>query len=349
MSNKGGKIRAVILLGGFGTRLRPFTLTTPKSFLPVANVPMIHYQLSLLARYGIDSVILSVGQHCKNYKSRLDIAKDLGIKISICCESKPLGTAGGIKNASNLLKENEPFFVFNGDIIADFNLEKMLSFHKRCGADVSIGVVEVENPKDFGVIVVDEKNKIMQFIEKPQQPVSNLINAGVYIINPEILDEIPSGREVSIEKETFPHLINSGKKLFAYLHKGYWIDIGTVEKYKKANFDVVEGRADFAKDLIAGRTKKIGKDGKLKVGKNVVFEKNVEIKGSVIIGDDCFIGENTVLADSILFKKIYVGKNCFIENSVIGNASVIEDDCKIKGLAIADKSRLCKHSKIVEC
>lgn len=340
----------MILLGGFGTRLRPFTLTIPKSFLPVANIPMIHYQLSLMARYGIDSVILSVGQHCKKYKPKLSIAKHLGIDISICCENKPLGTAGGIKNASHLLKGNEPFFVFNGDIIADFNLEKMLSSHKRCGADVSIAVVEVENPKDFGVIVVDEKNKIKQFIEKPQKPVSNLINAGVYIINPEILDEIPSGKEVSIEKETFPHLINAGKNVFAYLHKGYWIDIGTIEKYKKANFDIVEGKADFdfAKHLIVGRDKKIGTNGKLTVGKNVVFEKNVETKGTVIIGDDCFVGENTVLADTILFKKVSVGKNCFIENSVIGNSSIIGDDCKIKSLAIADKSKLCRFSKTVD-
>ncbi|MCM8814451.1 MAG: NDP-sugar synthase [Candidatus Omnitrophica bacterium] len=328
----------MILLGGQGTRLRPFTLSRPKSFLPVANVPMIHYQLMLLAKYKVDNVILAISPHCKKYRDFLNIAKNLGIKLSLSCEKYPLGTGGGIKNAFRYLKGDEPFFVFNGDIISDCNLEKMLAFHKSSRSDVSIAVVKVENPKDFGVLVIDEEKRIRQFIEKPEVPVSNLINAGIYIFQPEILDEIPSGREVSVEKETFPYLIRSGKKVYAYIHDGYWMDVGTLDKYRIANFDIMEGKLKIGLNVT--------NTGKLLTGENVVFEKDVEARGAVIIGDGCHIGKNTVLKDSILFENVKIGKNCLIENSIIGRDVHIECNCEIHDSAIADRCRLRHYTKI---
>lgn len=329
--------------------MRPFTLTMPKSFLPIANIPMIHYQLMLMAKYKIDNVILAVSPQCNKYKEFLSIAKSLGINLYLSCERNPLGTAGGIRNAYRFLKGNEPFFVFNGDIISDCNLEKMIEFHKSSGADVSIAVVEVENPKDFGVIVVDGEKRISQFIEKPQDPVSNLINAGIYIIQPDILNEIPAGREISIEKEVFPDLIKKGKKLFAYIHKGYWKDVGTIQNYKAANFDIVEGKVNvfcygLSKEEPASKSVQIS--GRLKIGEKVILGKNVVANGTVIIGDGCYIGDNTVLKDAIIFKNVLVGKNCIIENSIIGNSTFIEDNCEIRDSAIADSCRFCQYTKI---
>ncbi len=339
----------MILLGGQGTRLRPFTITTPKSFLPIANIPMIHYQLVLLAKYKIDNVVLAVSPHCQKHREFFSIAKSLGINLHLSCERKPLGTAGGIRNAYKFLKGNEPFFVFNGDIISDCDLDKMLECHKVSGADVSIAVVEVENPRDFGVIIVDGEKRISQFIEKPQNPVSNLINAGIYIIHPEILDEMPADREVSIEREVFPALIERGKKLFAYVHKGYWKDVGTIQNYRSANFDIVEGRVNVYFSGLSNEipaSKSVQVNGKLKLGEKVILGNNVITSGTVVIGDGCYVGDNTILKDAIIFRNVLVGKNCIIENSIIGNSTFIEDNCEIRDSAVADGCRFCQYTKI---
>lgn len=306
----------------------------------------------LLARYKIENVVLAVSPHCQKHKELSRIAKSLGIRHYLSCEKKPLGTAGGIRNAYKFLKGDEPFFVFNGDIISDCNLGEMFSFHKDNGADVSIAVVKVASPKEFGVILTDGEQRIHQFIEKPEIPVSNLINAGIYIVQPNVLDEIPEGREVSIEKEIFPELIKKRKKLVAYVHKGYWKDVGTIQNYKAANFDIVEGKVNiFCEGLLTEKqlpVKKVQLNGKLKLGEKVIFGDNVVINGTVIIGDGCYIGENTVLKDAIISKNVFIGKNCLIEDSIIGNSTFIEDNCEIRDSAIADTSRLCRYTKIAK-
>ncbi len=307
--------------------------------MPVANVPLIKYQLELIKRYGIYTVILAVSPRCQRYRKFFESSE---IKLSISCEKSPLGTAGGIKNAARYLKESEPFFVFNGDILSDCNLKKMLSQHKKNKADVSIAVVSVENPKDFGVIVVDDSYRIKQFIEKPAQPVSNLINAGIYIINPDILDLIPSGREVSIEKETFPLLISSGKRIFAYKHTGYWMDMGTVEKFKKANFDILEG--SFKLKI---NSPSIIRKGQIMLGKDVAIGKNVKFEGNVVIGDNCRIGDNSIIKNSILFKDVFVGDGCSIADSIIGNSVIIQNNCEIKNLAVSDRSKINRFTRII--
>ncbi|HOK80186.1 MAG TPA: NDP-sugar synthase [bacterium] len=340
----------MILLGGFGTRLRPFTLTTPKSLLPVACIPLIYYQFELLAKHGINSVILAVNPHCKRYRELFSMAKSLGIKLYLSCEKKPMGTAGAIKNAKKFLQDG-PFFVFNGDILTDCNLTQMLQFHKSSGADVSIAGIEVQDPAHFGVIIFDQNNRIKNFIEKPQQPVSKIINAGIYIIQPDVVDEIPSGREVSIEKETFPQLIEKGRHLYSYIHTGYWMDVGTIDSYKKANFDAVDGRIKLEhkeKYCKEGAVRNIQFEGKLKTGKNVVFGENVVIKGTVIIGDNCYIGNGSVLQDVVLFKDVFVGKNCLIENSIIGNSVIVEENCEIKNIAVGDRCHLCQYTRTIK-
>lgn len=347
---KGGTIKALILLGGQGTRLRPFTLTTPKSFLPVANVPLIYYQLMLLVQYKVDNVILAINSQCHIRREIFSTARDLGIKISVSCEKYPLGTAGAIRNANKFFKGNEPFFVFNGDIICDCDLGKMIEFHKDNGADVSIATTEIENPRNFGVIIVDEQKRIKQFIEKPQEPISNLINAGIYIMQPDVVEEIPSAREVSIEKEVFPNFIKNGKNLFAYVHTGYWKDVGTLQNYRVANFDMLEKKMKFdygmEPEQVSRYFENVRVNGRLKIGKDVIFGENVVINGSVIIGDGCYVGENTVLNDTIVFNNILIGKNCCIRNSIIGNNVFIEDNCEIIDSAIADGCRLCQHTRL---
>ncbi len=349
---KEGKIKALILLGGFGTRLRPFTLTTPKSLLPVANRPLLQYQLFLLSKYGIDTVILAIGQHCKKHKEVFSIAKETNIKIYLSLERNALGTAGGIKNASKFLRGEKEFFVFNGDIVSDCNLGEMLDFHRKKGSFATICAVRVKNPSAFGVIDIDGDRRIRAFVEKPEQPVSNIINAGIYIFQSDILGEIPDGKETSIEKETFPELIKKEKDVYTFVHNGYWIDVGTIENYRRANFDAINlrfGSEERKKDTVPTELyKNICIQGNLITGKDVVLGDGVEIKGDVIIGDGCYVGSGTIIQDSVLFKKVMIGKNCHVSQSIIGNSVIIEDNCRIENCAIADISRLCQFSKIAD-
>ncbi len=325
-------------------------MTTPKSFLPVVNKPLIYYQFYLLSKYGIDTVILAIGQHCKTYKEVFSIAKKAGIKLYISCEKNPLGTAGGIKNSRKFLKGEKEFFVFNGDIISDCDLEEMLNFHKEKDAFATICTTTVDNPSAFGVIDIDGEKRIRAFIEKPLKPASNIINAGIYILQSDILNEIPDGKETSIEKETFPELINKGKGLYAFLHTGYWIDVGTIENYKKANFDAIKLKSyiEDSDDPSSNNNfyRNICIQGSLIKGKNIVFGEGVEIRGNVIIGDGCYIGSKAIIQDSILFENVIIGENSWVSQSIIGNSVFIEDNCEVKNCAIADSSRLCRFSKI---
>jgi len=348
-------MKALLLIGGFGTRLRPFTLTTPKALLPVVNKPFILYQLSLLKKYGIEEVILGVGYKGHEFKKIQSIAKSLGLRAYLSFEKKPLGTAGGIRNAYKFLKGKEPFFVFNGDVLADFNLEAILDFHKGKNAYVTIGVVEVENPSAYGVLVVDENRKIEKFIEKPKEPVSNLINAGVYVFQPEVLEEIPPGKEVSVERETFPQILEKGKEMYAFLHTGYWLDVGTTDKFMKANFDVLNGKIKLAyepkdENIEKGENTTISEDvkvdGKLITGKNCIVGNGVVIKWNVIAGDGCHIKDGAVVQDSIIFENVVIGENSEISNSVIGKEVIIGENCRIRNSFIADKSLLLPFTKM---
>lgn len=227
----------------------------------------------------------------------------------------------------------------------------MLKFHREKKSFATICTVAVENPSTFGVIEVDEDKNIKAFVEKPQQPVSNIINAGIYIFQSDILNEIPDGKETSIEKETFPSIIRKGEKVTAYVHEGYWIDVGTIENYKKANFDAINLRFgnnnEINNDTISSELyRNISIQGNLITGKNVVFGEGVEVKGNVIIDNGCYIGSGTTIHDSVLFKKIMIGENCYVSQSIIGNSVLIENNCRIENCAIADSSRLSQFSKM---
>jgi len=349
-------MKALLLLGGFGTRMRPFTITTPKSLLPVVNIPFIRYQFALLKKYNIKEVILGVGYKGEEFKKILGIAKEMGLKPYLSFEKKPLGTAGGIRNAYKFLKGKEPFFVFNGDILADFNLEKIMSLHKEKNAYVTIGLVKVDNPSAYGLVITDENMKIQKFVEKPKpdEIVSDTINAGVYVFNPEVLEEIPPGKEVSVERETFPQILEKGKDMFGYVHYGYWLDVGTIDKFKKANFDVLDGKIELeykssGENLEADKTAVISEnieiEGKLVVGKNSVIERGSKFSGKVIVGDGVYIGENVQIENSIIFSETVIRENSVIVNSIIGEKVFIKNNSEIKNSALGDNCFIVEFSK----
>ena len=352
-------MKALLLMGGFGTRLRPFTITKPKALLPIVNIPFVSYQFELLRIYGINEVVLGIGYKGDEFKKILGIGKEMGLKIYLSYEKTPLGTGGAIKNAERFLKGKEPFFVFNGDILANFNLEKILNFHKEKNAFITIGMVKVSDPSSYGLIVTDDQRQIKKFIEKPkpEEIVTDTINAGVYVFQPEVLDEIPEDKEVSVEKEVFPGILDKGKDMYGYIHYGYWLDVGTIDKYRKANFDLIDGKIE----LLYKRTdekiekkedsiidKSVSVEGKLIVDDEVFIGENSVFKGKVIIGKKSFIGKNCLIENSIIFENVVIGDNCCIKDSVIGNSVFIKQNCEIKNLAIGDNSYISEFSKIYQ-
>ena len=214
----------------------------------------------------------------------------------------------------------------------------------------------MDNPSAFGLVITDENGKITKFIEKPksEEIISDTINAGVYVFQPEVLEEIPSGKNVSVEKETFPQILEEGKEMFGYVHYGYWLDVGTIDKFKKANFDVLDGKISLAYkgsernievDPSSSIPGNVSVDGKLVVGKNVMVKNGVKIKGKVIVGEGCFVGENCEIENSIIFRKTVIGNNCKIEDSIIGSEVIIKDNCYIKNMSLADRSLIYDFTK----
>jgi len=344
-------MKAILLLGGFGTRLRPFTLTTPKPLLPIVNKPFIYFQFSLLKKYNINEIILGIGYKKDQFEKAIKIGRDIGLKVFLSFEKFPLGTGGGIKNASKFLKGEEPFFVFNGDVLADFNLEKILKFHYEKKSYVTIVSTKVIDPSSYGLILTDENMKIKKFIEKPKKEeiITDKINAGVYIFNPDVLNKIPEKKEVSLEKEIFPKILNEGKEIYTYVHYGYWLDVGTIENYKKANFDLLNARINIGHDIsqpqIFNKEKCFVSDdikvnGKLVMDNNTVIDKKVLIEGNVIIGENCYIANNCYIKDSIIFENTLIHKNTEIINSIIGKNVSIGENCKLKESIIPDKTKI---------
>jgi len=338
-------MKALLLSGGEGTRLRPFTLTTPKPLLPIDNVPLINYQFSLLKRYNIDEVVVGVGYKADCFRKVIvPVAKKAGVKAVLSPEGKPLGTGGGLRNACRFFKkEKEPFVVFNGDVVTDLNLEKILAEHREKGAFATIGLVKINDPASYGLVIMDSESNIKRFIEKPKQEeiVTDIINAGVYVFSPAIFNEILPGKSASLEKEVFPSLLEKGMKVTGYVHYGYWMDVGTVEKYRKINFDVLDGKLGVALKIVEGD------GGKVLAGERSVLKEGIRIKGRVIIGDNCFIGKDCILEDSIVLNNTIIQDRCTISKSIIGTEVLIENDCVVKDAVLSDRSFLSCFTSVL--
>lgn len=323
--------QAVILVGGEGTRLRPLTLYTPKSLVPILNVPFIYWMLQWLDKYGINDVILSLGylsnefnEICKRF------ARDLNIKITQVIEQKPLGTAGAIKFAEQYL--DEQFLVFNGDIFTQFDLTSFMNVHIEANAALTIAVTPVDDPSQYGVVLHDAFNKrhgrILQFIEKPARGATDAkeINAGAYIMKREILNCVNINTFVSLEREIFPVLAEEKAPIFAYqLGDEYWIDIGTIDKYRQVHWDLLK---NLTEPIVIGKSVSISSDAK--IGPNVVLSDNVIIENGChiknsILWNGCHIGSNAILNNVVLADGCSVTSGVMLHDTVIpANEHIIQ-------------------------
>jgi len=323
-------MKALILVGGFGTRLRPLTFSVPKPIVEFANKPSVIHQIEALVKIGVNEVILAV-----NYQPELMSAcmtlweKKLGIKISYSQETEPLGTAGPLALARDLLNDGEPFFVLNSDVICTFPFADLVDFHKKHGSEGTIMVTKVDEPSKYGVVVSNEEGKILQFVEKPKIFVGNKINAGIYIFNPSILNRIEP-KPTSIEKEIFPLMASEGQ-LYCMTLPNFWMDVGQPR-------DFLAGTALYlnycAKTNSNELRKGEGFDGPVLVDTTAKIGKGCRIGPNVVIGPNCVVGDGVRLKDTVILEGTKVGDHTWVHQSILGWKSVIGKWVRIQNVSV---------------
>ena len=331
-------MKALILIGGLGTRLRPLTCSVPKPLLPIVNRPFLEYQFMLLKKYGIKDVILCVAYMSHEFERYFGTGGKWGLNIQYVHEKDPLGTGGAVKNAERYI--DSATLIFNGDILTDMELNSMFKFHKEKRSKVTIALTRVKDPTVFGLVETDKSGKIERFLEKPSwdEVTCNTINTGVYIFEPEILEFIPPGINYSVERGLFPNLLRDGADIYGYTSKGYWMDIGSIDKYLQANYDMMLCNIDFP---LPG---KMIRDN-LWVGKGLKWGKHIELTGRLVCGNKVVIGDSTQIQGNVcLGNNVSIGKGCVITDSVIHDNTKIEDGVKIESVIIGKDCHIQANS-----
>ncbi len=308
-------MKALILAGGLGTRLRPLTYTRPKHLLPIVNRPHIEHVFDLLARHGIGEVVLLTSFLAEAFEQVIASARARGVIVEVTHESEPLGTAGALKHAEAFVR-SDTFVVFNGDILTDCDLDEVFAFHRARGAEASIVLTPVEDPSAFGVVPTEPDGRVLGFIEKPPAGTapSNLINAGIYVFEPSVLGRIPSGEAHSAERELFPGLVEEGAALFATGTDAYWMDIGTPAKYLQANLDALAGRYRCTGD---GKT-----------------------AGGSLIGEGCTVDARAKLVAACLGPGCVVAATAIVERSVLLPGAVVGAGARVSGTILGERARV---------
>jgi mannose-1-phosphate guanylyltransferase len=334
-------VQAIVLVGGEGTRLRPLTYGTPKPMVPIMNVPFLARTMERLYEAGIRDVILPAGYMPQAIVDYFGDGSRLDMKITYVIEETPLGTAGAIKNVEQHITGR--FFVLNGDILTSLDLDAMLRFHEEKGGIGTLHLIPVEDPSAFGCVVHDADGLVSAFVEKPpkDQAPTNDINAGTYLLELEILDRIPAGRPVSIERETFPQAIAAGERLFAYTTTDYWIDLGRPEHYLTAHRDILSGAMPLKLEpgiSGAGGLALQGHPGvvpPVHADEDVVIDASAQIGPNVVFGRGCSVGAGAVIHESVLWERVSVGPGTRIEEAIVASGATIGPEVRIeKGTVI---------------
>ena len=332
-------MKAVILAGGFGTRLRPLSCTRPKLLFPIGNKPLLDWTLKNLAESNVKEVILAVNYMAEAFIHRYGNTA-YKMKLHYSRETVPLGTGGPIKKAEDTIGHDEPFLVLNGDIFTTINYAEVVKSHKENDAVASIMLYEVEDPSRYGTVELAKSNRVVRFVEKPpkSKAPSNLVNAGIYVLEPEIFDYIPEGKRVSIEREVFPKLAVK-KKLYAYDFEGLWIDIGKHEDFLHANRLLLDSEV---KRLSKRKPKETSGEieNPVVIGKNVKIEEKSKIGPYAAIGDDVSLGKGVRIENSIIFPNAIISDFSSIRGAIIGEGAIlgkwvkIEDNCIVGDYAM---------------
>jgi mannose-1-phosphate guanylyltransferase len=323
-------MKALLLAGGFGTRMRPLTERLPKPMAPVGNRPWLEHLIAGLKEQGIREFVIAVKHYPERITEYFGDGRKWGVSIRYAQEPVPLGTAGAIKNAEAWLDGR--FVAINADVVHRADIRALVAEHERSGALVTIGLVEVADPSQFGVVEQTEDGRIVRFVEKPprEQAPSNRINAGIYIMEPEILKKIPAGREVSIERETFPQLIAEGFRVQGAKVDGYWMDMGTSERYRRIHWDLLDGKLKLdLEERERGGGIRIGEGTEIAqgamlvppvlVGSRVKIGERAVVGPYAVIGDDCVIGRGAKIVHSILWDRCTAAEAAQLNRCIVGS------------------------------
>jgi len=351
-------MKAVLLVGGEGTRLRPLTCNTVKAMVPVVNRPFFEHLLDYLNSHDVDDIVVTLCYLPDCIESRFGNGSDWGVKLAYVMEETPLGTAGAVKNAEPHL--DGTFFVFNGDIITNIDLRAMLSFHRQRKAQATIALTPVENPSAYGVVETGADGRVKRFIEKPPpgQAPTNLINAGIYILEPAVLRGVLPGVRCMFEHHLFPSLLSEGAAVYAYPTADYWIDIGTPEKYRQVQYDLLVGTCASSLPHKNRGSEKVHSTstsvhpsaivvGPVAFGDNCSIGAGACIKGPAVLGDGCIISDGAIVDKAIMWRNVLVGKGASIRESVIGdNCSVGDHSIIESGSVVGDNVVISEGSHL---
>ena len=351
-------MKAVVMAGGEGTRLRPLTSNQPKPMVPIVGKPCMEHILELLKRNGFEDVVVTVAFLPQAIRSYFGDGTSIGLNIQYSVEENPLGTAGSVRLASDAL--DDTFLVISGDALCDIDLRRIVDFHKEKGAAVTIGLKSVENPLEFGIVVTDEEGRVERFLEKPSwgQVFSDTINTGIYVLEPEVLRHVPTDRPYDFSKELFPLLLEMGRPIYGYVCEGYWQDIGNLDQYRQANFDALEQKVGL--DISGLRLR-----GDVWIGEGVEIDDVEGVEGPAFIGNysrispEASVGPYTVLGPattlrergrisrSVLDASCYIGRSALIEGAIIGRNCDIRPHARVhEGVAVGDQVTIGDQSVI---
>lgn len=345
-------IKAFILAGGKGARLRPLVLNTPKPIVPLANIPFLFFQIDRIKQAGITEIILSLSYQPRKITEIFGDGMKYGVTMRYSHEDFPLGTAGALKAASNLI--DDTVIVLNGDVLTDIKLTDILQYHRDKQAEATIAITRVMNPGGYGLIEAESKGRVVRFTEKPAEDdvTGDTINAGIYILEPSVLERIPADGPQSLERELFPAMVQDNAGVYAYLAQSFWQDIGSPQKYLEATFGIISGRTklpgypqkactpnNWAKDEVSIDAFSI-LDGKCIIKKGVTIENSV-------LGEGCRVEEGALIKDSVIWSGTRILPNARLERAIVGRQCHIGEGARLRsGCVLGDKSIVSDYSTI---
>ncbi|MFE9685551.1 sugar phosphate nucleotidyltransferase [Streptomyces sp. NPDC006285] len=335
---------AILLVGGKGTRLRPLTVHTPKPMVPAAGVPFLTHQLARARAAGVEHMVLATSYLAEVFEPHFGDGSSLGLHIEYVTEDEPLGTGGAIRNVASRLRSapDDPVLIFNGDILTGLDIPALIATHGSSGADVSLHLTRVTDPRAYGLVPTDDSGRVQAFLEKPQTPeeiVTDQINAGAYVFRRSVIDSIPVGRPVSVERETFPDLLAAGAHLQGMVDSTYWLDLGTPQAFVRGSADLVLGRVPSPAvpgrcgDSLVLPTAAVASDAKLTggtvVGDGATVGEGARVRGSTILAD-AVVEPGAVVTDSLIGARARVGARSILSGVFVGDGATVGPDNELR-------------------
>ncbi|MGF1458535.1 MAG: sugar phosphate nucleotidyltransferase [Leptolyngbyaceae cyanobacterium] len=337
-------MRAVLMAGGSGTRLRPLTCDLPKPMVPILNRPIAEHIINLLKRNGVDEVIATLYYLPDVMRDYFQDGSEFGVQMTYAVEEdQPLGTAGCVKNIAELL--DDTFIVISGDGVTDFDLQEAVRFHKEKGSKATLVLARVPNPVEFGVVITDSDDRIQRFLEKPStsEIFSDTVNTGTYILEPEVLNYLPENQETDFSKDLFPLLLAKGEPMYGYVAEGYWCDVGHLDAYREAQYDALKEAVEMSLDYYPEQSPGV------RVGQNTEIDPSAQLEPPVMIGDNCRIGARVKLkSGTIIGDNVTIGNDAQLERSIVWNGAIVGEEAYLQACIISRGTRVDRRAHVLE-